>query len=339
HLWETWQAKRVGTAWQASNGAKFPLNSNALRPDGWTSGDAAVLSMFAGLVRYDECARGMVEHAIRLVVKHTRHAYIYPATHYASSLTGANYPAMGQRLRLKSTFTAPTGWTIYEKAVVAALKKYGAMVADNGNFFSISVAPDTRFPSNAFNNLSSIGISQFEVIQTTGPTEGPRSPGAPTINAGTDQSFASHDLVTLSASATDPDTPATSLVVHWRLVSGPGTVNFGNAGALQTTATFSVPGRYTLMVSVDDGVHTTVYDAVIIDTTIKVQLMRSGADVRVRFGTVSGQNYRVERNSSPGTTGWVVLASSVPGTGGQVEILHSNAVAQGQQYYRVSAVP
>jgi hypothetical protein len=339
NLWETWQAKRVGTAWQASNGAKFPLNSNALRPDGWTSGDAAGLSMFAGLVRYDECARGMVEHAIRLVVKHTRHAYIYPATHYASSLTSANYPAMGQRLRLKSTFTAPTGWTIYEKAVVAALKKYGAMVADNGNFFSISVAPDTRFPSNAFNNLSSIGISQFEVIQTTGPTEGPRSPGAPTINAGTDQSFASHDLVTLSASATDPDTPATSLVVHWRLVSGPGTVTFGNAGALQTTATFSVPGRYTLMVSVDDGVHTTVYDAVIIDTTIKVQLMRSGADVRVRFGTVSGQNYRVERNSSPGTTGWVVLASSVPGTGGQVEIVHSNAVAQGQQYYRVSAVP
>jgi hypothetical protein len=338
-LWETWQAKREGTAWQASNGAKFSLNSNALRPDGWTSGDAAGLSMFAGLVRYDECARGMVEHAIRLVVKRSRRAYIYPATHFASTLTGANYPAMGQRLRLKSTFNVPSSWTIYEKAVAAALKKYGAIVADNGNFFSISVAPDTRFPSNAFNNLSSIGVGQFEVIQTTGPNEGPRSPGAPTINAGADQSYASHDLVTLNASATDPDTPASNLVIHWRQVDGPGTVTFGNAAALATSATFSVPGRYTLMVSVDDGVHTTAYDTVVIDTTIKIELIRAGTDVRVRFGTVYGQNYRVERSSSPGSTGWVTLASSVPGTGSPVEVNHSNAVSQGQQFYRVTAGP
>ncbi len=112
-----------------------------MRPDGWTSGDAAGLPMFPAVVRYDECRRGMVEHALRLVVKKTRREYIYPARHYASSIpaTSVNYPAMGQRLRLKSDFVIPSNWTIEEKAVLLALKKYGAIVADNGNFFSVSV--------------------------------------------------------------------------------------------------------------------------------------------------------------------------------------------------------
>jgi hypothetical protein len=86
---------RVGTAWQASNGAKFPLNSNALRPAGWTSADAAGLSMFSGLVRYDECARGMVEHAIRLVVRRTRRTVHYPATHFASTPHRSKLPGDG----------------------------------------------------------------------------------------------------------------------------------------------------------------------------------------------------------------------------------------------------
>src|SRR5881394_4664109 len=83
-FWETWQMKLTQSGWQSSNGAKFNLNSNVLRPAGWTSGDAAGLSMFVATVRYDECQRGMVEHALRLVVKRTRKEYIYPATHYAS---------------------------------------------------------------------------------------------------------------------------------------------------------------------------------------------------------------------------------------------------------------
>src|SRR3954468_14179128 len=84
-VWETWQMKLTSSGWQASNGAKFNLNSDALRPAGWTSGDAAGLSMFVATVRYDECQRGMVEHALRLVVKRSRKEYIYPATHFASS--------------------------------------------------------------------------------------------------------------------------------------------------------------------------------------------------------------------------------------------------------------
>ena len=89
-IWETWLTKLVASGWEASNGAKFNLKSNALRPAGWTSGDAAGLPMFPALVRYDECERGMVEHALRLVVKRTRRRSIYPATHYASVATATS---------------------------------------------------------------------------------------------------------------------------------------------------------------------------------------------------------------------------------------------------------
>src|SRR3954462_598187 len=124
NFWETWQAKRIGTNWQASTGARFNLNSNGLRPAGWTSGDAAGLPMFPAIVRYDECARGMVEHALRIVVAKSRREYIYPATHFASSISAisTSYPAMGQRVRLKAGFVIPDSWTIQEKAVLEALK-------------------------------------------------------------------------------------------------------------------------------------------------------------------------------------------------------------------------
>ena len=111
-IWETWHAKRIGAAWQAANGAKFDMKSNALRTPGWTSGDAAGLPMFPALPRFDECERGMVEHACRIVVARSRKEYIYPANHYASSTpaTQTNVPAMGQRVRLKSSFVIPAAW-------------------------------------------------------------------------------------------------------------------------------------------------------------------------------------------------------------------------------------
>ena len=178
-IWETWLTKSVGGAWQASNGAKFDLKTNALRPAGWTSGDAAGLPMFPALVRYDECQRGMVEHAVRLVVKRSRLGPIYPATHAASvgKTTDPNIPAMGQRLRLHAGFVIPANWSTAEKAVCLGLKKYGGLVADNGGFFSFSLCPDDRFAADEFAHLQSIAISNFEVVQATGPTGGPRSPG------------------------------------------------------------------------------------------------------------------------------------------------------------------
>lgn len=258
-LWEMWQARLVGGQWRASNGARFDLRSNALRPAGWTSADAAGLPMFPGVVRYDETSRGLVEHAIRMIVRRTRREYVYPATHYASSIpaTERDVPAMGQRLRLRASFPVPDHWSIHEKAVVRALKRFGAIVADNGNFFSISVTPDDRYPSGAFANLASIDVGEFEVVQGTGPLEGPRSPGAPMVDAGPDLSVPVNAPATLTATAT-----GASLTYEWSKYAGPGAVTFGKPAAASTTVSFSASGAYTLMVRASDGVHAAAYDAV-----------------------------------------------------------------------------
>jgi hypothetical protein len=262
-VWETWQMK-LASGWQASNGAKFDLNSNTLRPLGWTSGDAAGLSMFPAVVRYDECERGMVEHALRLCVPKTRKEYIYPATHYASSIpaTSTQYSAMGQRFRLKASFVVPDNWTIEEKAVCLALKKYGALVADNsGGFFSVSVCPDDRFSATAFDHLKTIDVSNFEVIQTTGATEGPRSPGAPTVDAGADQDLNTLSTI-LSAAVVDP---SASAAILWKLYSGPAPVTLSSPTMASTSVTFTQNGTYTFEISVADGVHAVAYDAVIVN--------------------------------------------------------------------------
>jgi hypothetical protein len=296
-VWETWLTKRVGSQWEASNGAKFDLGSNALRPAGWTSGDAAGLSMFAGLVRYDECRRGMVEHAIRIIARHTRREYLYPANHHASvpSTADPDVPAMGQRLRLKSSFVIPDHWTTHEKAVLKALKKYGAIVADNGNFFSISVAPDDRFPEDAFDHLSSIGVGEFEVIQSTGPTEGPRSPGAPTAHAGPDLSVAPNQPLQLEGFVTSTLPTA----IEWKLYAGDTTVQLDDAAKTNAVVAFSAPGSYTLMLSADDGVHAVAYDAVIVQVTDVIQLraIQSGTNIQLNW---SGGNAPFELESTPG---------------------------------------
>ena len=283
-IWETWLTKLTGNGWQASNGAKFNLNSNVLRPAGWTSGDAAGLPMFPAIVRYDECQRGMVEHALRIVVAKSRREYIYPATHFASSIpaTSANYPAMGQRVRLKSNFVIPESWTIEEKAVLRALKKYGALVADNGNFFSVSVCPDDRFSANAFDHLSTIAISNFEVVQTTGPSEGPRSPGAPSADAGSDQFLEWPANISLTGSVNDPSGHASVL---WKVYSGPTGASFANANQPSTNVTITGPGTYTFMLSADDGVHAVAYDAVVVRVTGRDAL--GNISTRVQVGAAN----------------------------------------------------
>jgi hypothetical protein len=282
-IWETWLTKLTQSGWEASNGAKFDLNSNTLRPASWTSGDAAGLPMFPALVRYDECQRSMVEHALRLVVAKTRREYIYPARHYASSIpaTSVNYPAMGQRLRLKAGFVIPQDWTIEERAVLLALKKYGALVADNGNFFSISVCPDDRFAANAFDHLSTITIDNFDVIATAGPDEGPRSPGAPTVEAGPDQFIELPMNAVLNGAVNAPLGNAT---IQWRLYSGPAAVAFADPNHADTTVSFTQAGVYTLSLSASDGVHTVAYDALVVHVTARASMGNISTRVDVRGG-------------------------------------------------------
>jgi len=291
-IFETWEARRVGTNWQAANGAMFNLNTNGLRMDGLTSGDAAGFPMFPALVRYDECERGMVEHACRLVVVTSRSEHIYPATHDAGSvaMSQSNYPAMGQRLRLKPGFLIPTNWTTEEKALARGLKKYGAMVADNSSsFFSISITPDNRWPAHAWDDINNgaISITNFEVIQTTSTNEGPRSPGAPVAYAGLDRTVPVGLPVTLSGVVVFS---STAPMIQWNRYSGPGTVTFGNAAQTNTTATFSVPGVYTLELSADDQVHAVAYDAVVFTVTnaLNVSIALAGTNVNLSWSGGTG---------------------------------------------------
>jgi hypothetical protein len=166
--------------------------------------------------------------------------------------------------------------------VLLGLKKYGAMVADNGSFFSISVTPDDRWPSGCFNHLTSISATNFEVILTTGTNEGPRSPGAPVANAGPDQTVPFGQPAALRGCVSFSNPPP---AVLWKLYSGPGTVTFGNTAQTNTTATFSTPGVYTLELGADDTVHAVAYDAAVITVSnvINLSVTRSGTNLNLSW--------------------------------------------------------
>jgi hypothetical protein len=133
-LFELYAAHPVngGARWRAGSGAIFNLNSNALRPAGWTSADAAGLPILPGLARYDEVAAGVIDHALRFTVERTRRAYVYPARHFASNDRNPNLPAMGQRLRLKRSVN-PARFPGQARVIVRALQRYGMLLADNGS--------------------------------------------------------------------------------------------------------------------------------------------------------------------------------------------------------------
>jgi hypothetical protein len=165
-LYEFYQGRKTADGWQAACEATFDLKTNQLRPAGWTSSDAAGLPVFPSIVRFDECERGLVEHAMRFTVRRTRRAYVYPATHFASRLTDETLPRMGERFRLRQDFDV-AGFSPHTQAVLKGLKKYGMFVADNGGDWRLSVAPDGRI--QAPDELRRVRGSDFEAVQTTGP--------------------------------------------------------------------------------------------------------------------------------------------------------------------------
>jgi hypothetical protein len=170
-LYELYALTRTPRGWHAGSGAIWSLSSNRLRPAGWTSADAAGLPIFPGLARYDEVARGVIDHALRFTVERTRRAYISPARHYASSLTDSDLPPMGLRVRLKASFDV-AGFPKQARVVLTALKRYGMLVADNGSSWYISGAPDPRWSNDDLHALGRVKGSDFEVVQTgraTGP--------------------------------------------------------------------------------------------------------------------------------------------------------------------------
>jgi hypothetical protein len=166
-LYEMYAAYPQGNgSWEAGNGAVYDLASHDLRPDGWTSADAAGLPILPGLVRYDEVAAGEIRHAIRFTVPQTQKAHIWPARHDASSLTGSNYPPMGLRLRLKANYDI-SGFSPEIQVILQAFKTYGLILADNGSAWYISGAPDDRWDNDHLHEWDIITGSNFEVVDVS----------------------------------------------------------------------------------------------------------------------------------------------------------------------------
>jgi hypothetical protein len=155
-----------GASWRAGSGAIFNLRSNRVRPAGRTSADAAGLPILPGLARYEEVKKGKIDHALRFTVRRTRRAYIYPARHFASSLTDPDLPAMGQRLRLRASFDT-SGYPRQARVILNALKRYGMIAADNGSDWFISGAPSKGWDNDQLNALKGVEGSNFEVVDTS----------------------------------------------------------------------------------------------------------------------------------------------------------------------------
>jgi hypothetical protein len=189
----------TGGVWRAGSGAVFDLASNALRPAGWTSADAAGLPILPGLVRYDEAASGAIEHAIRFTAPQTRRAYVWPARHFASSLTAAPYPPMGQRFRLRADYDV-RGFSPLARVILSALKRYGMILADNGSSWFLSGAPDERWDNEVLAELKRVKGRDFEAVDVASLMGAPDSAAVryplPTIErigvteAGTELDFA-----------------------------------------------------------------------------------------------------------------------------------------------------
>ena len=175
-LYEAWKAYPLFgyQLWLAGSGASWDLTSNALRPAGWTSADAAGLPIFAGLVRYDETDSGLITHAIRFTASATRNEYIWPARHKASSNSDPNLPPMGQRFRLKAGFDM-TGYSRDSVAILTALKTYGMILADNGSNWYISGEPNPLWDDDVLNELKNVKGSDFEAVDTSSMIIDPNS--------------------------------------------------------------------------------------------------------------------------------------------------------------------
>ncbi len=167
-LYELYRAFYVGKPkphWNADSGVEWDLRSAALRPDGWTSADAAGLPIFPGLVRYEEAAAGHVDHAIRVTMDSTRNAWIQPASHCAGDTSDGAAPPMGLRLRLKAGYPLG-GMGTAARAIAVAMKEYGLIVADNGSNWYISGSSDRRWDDEELDALKGIPGSAFEVVRS-----------------------------------------------------------------------------------------------------------------------------------------------------------------------------
>ncbi len=165
-LFETWDTVDTTSGWTAGSGAHWSLSSDALRPNTWTSADAAGLPILPGLLRYDEVKSGHVDHAIRFTTNVTDDSYLWPARHAASSSHNANLPPMGARFRLKASFSL-AGYSVQAQTVLRAMQTYGLVLADNGSPWYFQGTADNAWPDALIESLKTIPASAFEAVDTS----------------------------------------------------------------------------------------------------------------------------------------------------------------------------
>jgi hypothetical protein len=163
-LYETWDSRYVGPGWRCGSGAVFDLGRNALRPDGWTSADAAGLPILPGLVRRDEVKSGAIRHALRFTARRTQRGYVHPATHFASSDGNPDLPPMGARLRLKAGYDL-SRFRGDARVILTALKTYGMFLADNGSDWFLSGEANREWDDADLEQLKGVPGSAFEVVR------------------------------------------------------------------------------------------------------------------------------------------------------------------------------
>jgi hypothetical protein len=234
-LYELGTASLTNGQWSANVTTVWDMTSNEMRPYTWTSVDAAGLSVFAGLARYDEVAEGAIHHALRFTVPSTREAFTAPASHWASSVTSTNAPPMGMRLRLKATFDI-SGFSAQNQVILTALKKYGLILADNGSAMYISGAPDPRWNNDDLSKLKALTAANFEVVEM-GPVYTPSN-----VPRGKAPAIASF---TASASTVSAGQPVT---LNWSVSNASYNLITPQVGPVRGTSLMVVPSATTTYV-------------------------------------------------------------------------------------------
>jgi hypothetical protein len=231
-LYELYSSYPQSAAWNADSGAVWDLSADEQRPWGWTSADAAGLPIFPGLVRYDEVAAGQIRHAIRFTVSKSKAAMTPPASHFAGNSTDPNAPPMGMRLRLKASFNAST-YSAANQVILAAMKEYGLILADNGSSIYISGAPDDRWDNNDLHNLGNLKASDFEVVQITALYTSANEPTGVAPN-----------ITNLNTSATNV-TAGTSVTISWQTTGANYVILSPEIGVLRGTSAVVKPSATT----------------------------------------------------------------------------------------------
>ena len=324
-LYELYAAYPQTASWIAGSGAIYNLLSNALRPSGWTSADAAGLPIFPGLVRYDEVAAGAIRHAIRLTVPQTQNTFVWPARHYASSLTGSQYPPMGARFRLRAGFDI-SSFSAANQVILTALKKYGLMVADNGSSWFITGAPDPGWNNDDLHNLGLVQGSDFEAVDVSGLMIDPNSGQAlqsTTVSVAVNPPSATVPVNTTEQFSATVANAATQ-VVNWsvnNVAGGNSTVGWINSGGMYTAPAVP-PAGSTVSVQAASSVSPSAIGTATVTVTVPAPVLSSIAPA----SGVQGTKVAVTLNGSNFQAGATVAVGGSGVTAGNVTVVSATRI-------------